>query len=205
MIIYVKKNWQMKYFNYNISDNFYFTNTINMTGDLSDNRSLESTWGETRKKRFLEQAGNYDNIIGKVFWDGTTNTLYQTKIVEARNGSEKAPEITKDVVKKGIQFIYDNQDMEQEELIDKLIELGCFFTLQDIKDQYPERLNTSTGDLRKRYPDSKDWPTSYYTCYWANLIANAMVDCQNRVYIQGQEMFLIPHYIRMLSRDDEEK
>lgn len=61
---------------------------------------------------------------------------YVKKIEDSREGKDII--ITKDVVVAGLKFIAEHPDMEQNQLIDELISLGCNFTLEDVKQQFPE-------------------------------------------------------------------
>ena len=45
--------------------------------------------------------------------------------------------ITMPTVIEGLKFIAENQTLSQEELIKGLLDLGCHFTLEDIKKQFP--------------------------------------------------------------------
>jgi hypothetical protein len=46
--------------------------------------------------------------------------------------------ITMPTVIEGLKFIAENQTLSQEELIKGLLDLGCNFTLEDIKKQFPD-------------------------------------------------------------------
>jgi len=174
-----------------------------MENDLKkDPEGIELKKKPTRDlEDILAQIDNPHKKIEELFWrnDATCDMLYKAKIVKARQS--KMVKITKDIIKEGLQFIYNNQEMDQQELVDELIKLGCFFTFDDIKKL--EWSNTSVDDLRKRFPNPKDWPDSYYIWYWANFIANTMASRTNRLYLQEQEMFLVPHYIEMLNNSEE--
>ena len=51
---------------------------------------------------------------------------------------EDGKPITMEVVIAGLKFIAENQSISQDELFDGLMKLGCTFTLDDIKEQFPE-------------------------------------------------------------------
>ena len=70
----------------------------------------------------------------------------------------------------GLKFIAEHPDMEQDQLVDELIKLGCNFTFDDIKKQFP-------GD-KKLFPGMKDGDLS---C-WASVIVNVMVSEYWRSY-----------------------
>ena len=51
--------------------------------------------------------------------------------------------ITKEAVIAGLKFIAENKDLNQEELIQGLFELGCNFTIEEINTQFPNIATTS--------------------------------------------------------------
>ena len=61
---------------------------------------------------------------------------YVEKVQASRTEDKKA--ITLEEVVNGLKFIAANRTMSQEELIEGLLKLGCNFTLDDIKQQFPE-------------------------------------------------------------------
>lgn len=103
--------------------------------------------------------------------------------------------ITQELVIAGLKFIAENQTISQQELVAGLLELGCNFTLEDIKNQVttPETslfTGMSRGDL----------------AYGASVIANARKDFLSRAYVS--ERFLsvdnntsIYNYIRIVTGD----
>ena len=64
--------------------------------------------------------------------------------VNASRTDEKKP-ITSEEVISGLKFIAEHQSMSQEELINGLLELGCNFSLEDIKQQFPEEIKLFEG------------------------------------------------------------
>ena len=68
---------------------------------------------------------------------------YAEKVQASRTG-EKKP-ITLEVVISGLKFIAEHQSMNQEELINGLLELGCNFSLEDIEQQFPEEIKLFEG------------------------------------------------------------
>ena len=103
--------------------------------------------------------------------------------------------ITQELVIAGLKFIAENQTISQEELTVGLLELGCNFTLEDIKNQVtsPEIslfAGMSQGDL---------------TC-GASVIANARKDFLSRVYVSDRFLSVdnntsIYNYIRIVTGD----
>ena len=55
---------------------------------------------------------------------------YQDIIFERTHGEPR--EVTKEKVIEGLKFIAEHQDMEQEELLNSLLDLGCDFSIEDI-------------------------------------------------------------------------
>ncbi len=68
---------------------------------------------------------------------------YVEKAKSNRKGEEKA--ITLEEVVSGLKFIAEHQSMSQEELIEGLLELGCDFSLKDIKQQFPTEIALLEG------------------------------------------------------------
>ena len=69
------------------------------------------------------------------------------KRVEATRTDMPEP-ITKEKVINGLKFIAENKDLDQEELIDGLLNLGCNFSFEDIKQQFPEKVEMFDGMLK---------------------------------------------------------
>lgn len=103
--------------------------------------------------------------------------------------------ITQELVIAGLKFIAENQTISQEELTAGLLELGCNFTLEDIKNQVttPETslfAGMSRGDL---------------AC-GASVIANARKDFFSRAYVSDRFLSVddntsIYNYIRIVTGD----
>lgn len=103
-------------------------------------------------KFYSATTRDIDDAYIKYFWETKTQhekdwitskrqKEYIRKIYSSRE--EEEIEITKDVVVAGLKFIAEHPDMERSQLIDKLISLGCKFTDEDIKQQFPETLKPS--------------------------------------------------------------
>lgn len=67
--------------------------------------------------------------------------------VEVSRTQETKP-ITLEEVISGLKFIVENQSLSQVELIDGLLELGCNFSREDIKKQFPEKIKLFDGIKR---------------------------------------------------------
>ena len=105
---------------------------------------------------------------------------YAKRIAESRDWVEEV-KITKENVVAGLKFIVEHQDMKQEELIDELIKLGCNFTFDDLKRQFPRE--------EKLFPGMKKGKLG---C-GASVIINYMVSERWRSYVED----------RFLSVDDD--
>ena len=66
------------------------------------------------------------------------------QIVEAGR-TDESRKITLDKVIAGLKFIAYNQNMDQKELIEGLLRLGCGFSLEDIVEQFPEQVKLFEG------------------------------------------------------------
>lgn len=77
---------------------------------------------------------SYRTHLGGNFQENEEH-LYAKRIAESRDWVEV--KITKENVVAGLKFIVEHQDMKQGELIDELIKLGCNFTFDDLKRQFP--------------------------------------------------------------------
>ena len=105
---------------------------------------------------------------------------YAKKIAESREWLKEV-RITKENVIAGLKFIVEHQDMEQDQLVDELIKLGCNFTFDDIKKQFPKEVKVFSG-----IKNGDLW------C-GASVIANSMVSEWWRLYVED----------RFLSVDDD--
>ena len=117
---------------------------------------------------------------------------YAKKIEAAKTGDNT---ITKEKVVDGLKFIAENQNMSQEELIDGLIDLGCTFSLDDIKNQFPEEVSISSGMKEGSLASG------------ATVIANARDnefgrDIVNDYFLAEDNDQSIYHVVRVLTEDD---
>ncbi len=141
---------------------------------------------EDRITREIETMRLVEDLIDKV-----------CSLKETLDRKEKGVSpITMDLVIKGLKFIAEHPEMEQEKLVDGLLALGCNFTFSDIDEQFPEkepiREGVKKGTLRSG----------------ALLIANAK-SVQSRKYVN--ELYLnhddenygsIYSYIRKVTGDE---
>ena len=163
-------------------------------------------WEQTRLQKSLPDHPEIDKkvVLSVSQLTDALKPLAKTckqMISEAREGLKKPPVITKELVAKGLQFICDNKDMEQTELVRNLIGFGCVFSIEDINNQYPDWNNKSAEELREREPNSNNWPIEYYIQEWARCILWTMESPVYRDYSQSQAMFTRPHTIKMLTKE----
>ena len=118
---------------------------------------------------------------------------YLAKVEAARTG-EKQP-ITQEKVVAGLKFIAEHRDMEQEELIDGLLALGCDFSLEDIREQFPEAGNLFDGMKAGK------------TNCGASVIANVRDSEYGRAFAEDRFLSLdddtsVYHFIRVATGDE---
>ena len=103
--------------------------------------------------------------------------------------------ITMEMVIKGLKFIAENQSLTREELKFGLLELGCDFTHEDIKEQFPQNIGLFEGMAQGNI-----------SC-GANVIVNMRESDYGKSY--GQNRFLsiddgtsVYHFIRVVTGDN---
>ena len=121
--------------------NFNWTKIYSVTTKDIDDAYFQYMWmtkaeSKERDRRFREEFKASERERKK------REEWYVKKIEDSREGKESII-ITKDAVVAGLKFIAEHPDMKQDELINKLISLGCNFTFEDIIQQFPECENTS--------------------------------------------------------------
>ena len=102
--------------------------------------------------------------------------------------------ITMPTVIEGLKFIAENQTLSQEELIKGLLDLGCNFTLEDIKKQFP-----GSGLLFEGMKKGE-------VACGASVIANARDSESGRAYCDDRFLSLddetsIYHFVRIVTGD----
>ncbi len=63
-------------------------------------------------------------------------TIYKQMVAQSKNPGEKVV-ISMPAIINGLKFIAENKDIDQIDLVQGLIDLGCNFTLDDINQQFP--------------------------------------------------------------------
>lgn len=121
---------------------------------------------------------------------------YQDIIFERTHGEPR--KVTKEKVIKGLKFIAEHQDMEQEELLNSLLDLGCDFSIEDI-----DREKQRTGEINDIFLGL----TLGTTTSGAYVLVNARDSESGRSYVK--EKFLstdsdstIYGYIRTVTGDN---
>lgn len=117
------------------------------------------------------------------------------QMVTSNRIPEKDVTITMSTVIEGLKFIAENQTLSQEELVKGLLDLGCNFTLEDIKKQFPAPSRLFEG-MRKCDLASG-----------ASVIANVRDTEYGRAYCDDRFLSLddetsIYHFIRIVTGDE---
>ena len=114
------------------------------------------------------------------------------RIAASRKGEIK---ITEDLVVDGLKYIAEHRNLSQEELIDGLLDLGCNFSMEDVKKQFPEEEETLDGLLRGSLKTG------------ACIIVNARDAKLGRAameerFFDNDDDISIYHFIRTVTHDD---
>lgn len=163
----------------------------------SDNVTMDRVYLEVTgrtKKEFDQQLLESREQFKKSMQEAKLEEEQEAQLVLESKKKCTLP-ITQELVIAGLKFIAENQTISQEELTAGLLELGCNFTLEDIKNQVttPE-INLfdgmSQGDL---------------IC-GATVIANARKDFLSRAYVSDRFLSVddntsIYNYIRIVTGD----
>lgn len=163
----------------------------------SDNVTMDRVYLEVTgrtKKEFDQQLLESRKQFKKSMQEAKLEEEQEVQLVLESKKKCTLP-ITQELVIAGLKFIAENQTISQEELTAGLLELGCNFTLEDIKNQVttPE-INLfdgmSQGDL---------------IC-GAIVIANARKDFLSRAYVSDRFLSVddntsIYNYIRIVTGD----
>lgn len=163
----------------------------------SDNVTMDRVYLEVTgrtKKEFDQQLLESREQFKKSMQEAKLEEEQEVQLVLESKKKCTLP-ITQELVIAGLKFIAENQTISQEELTAGLLELGCNFTLEDIKNQVttPE-INLfdgmSQGDLIRG----------------AIVIANARKDFLSRAYVSDRFLSVddntsIYNYIRIVTGD----
>lgn len=163
----------------------------------SDNVTMDRVYLEVTgrtKKEFDKQLLESREQFKKSMQEAKLEEEQEAQLVLESKKKCTLP-ITQELVIAGLKFIAENQTISQEELTAGLLELGCNFTLEDIKNQVttPETslfAGMSRGDL---------------AC-GASVIANARKDFISRAYVSDRFLSVdddtsIYNYIRIVTGD----
>lgn len=121
---------------------------------------------------------------------------YERRVMESNHG--EPVELNQDVIVEGLKFIAEHRDISQDELFDALLEIGCNFTLEDVKREMERTDNHGTVNQGLRTGD---------------IIAGASVICNMRDsdfgrdygddrFLSFDEDVSIYNYIRKATGDD---
>ena len=106
----------------------------------SETVSMDSAYKEvsgTTKEERDDSEQKYEDSFEKKNNDKLAREKeYADRVYERNHG--KPRNIEKDVVVNGLKFIAEHRDIDQFKLIDALLDLGCDFTLKDVKRESPE-------------------------------------------------------------------
>lgn len=163
----------------------------------SDNVTMDRVYLEVTgrtKKEFDQQLLESREQFKKSMQEAKLEEEQEVQLVLESKKKCTLP-ITQELVIAGLKFIAENQTISQEELTAGLLELGCNFTLEDIKNQVTtSEINLfdgmSQGDL---------------IC-GAIVIANARKDFLSRAYVSDRFLSVddntsIYNYIRIVTGD----
>ena len=109
----------------------------------SDNISMEAAYleitGMTKEEYEAEKQKLNEQFDEEFKKQKVLEEHYKEKVLESQN--EIPVSITQDKVVEGLKFIAENREIEQDKLNEALINLGCNFTLDDIKNEIKKEGN----------------------------------------------------------------
>lgn len=115
----------------------FHSDTITMDSAFKEVIGITKTEYDQRKK--LEEEMEEREEKARKFRE----LGYAEKVKESRK-NEKVT-ITKEAVVNGLKFIAEHPSISHDELVNGLLQLGCNFTFEDIKEQYPQPGNLAEG------------------------------------------------------------
>lgn len=166
----------------------------------SDNITMDSAYievtGKTKEEFEDEQKRMRQQWEEEEKEEKAREQRYQEIVLERTNGEPQ--EITQEKVVEGLKFIAEHQDMEQEDLLIALLDLGCTFSLDDVKKEV-ERTN-ATGSLF-------DGMRNGEMVAGASVICNVRDSEFGRSYADDRFLSLdddisIYHYVRKVTGDE---
>ena len=112
-----------------------FNGHILLSGNITVDKAYLEVMGCTKKEWEAKQKQWHEEYEQEERETKIREAGYKKTVAEQRSKSDG--KITKEKVVAGLKFIAEHQDMEQTELIQGLLALGCDFTLEDINQQFP--------------------------------------------------------------------
>ena len=163
----------------------------------SDTVTMDSAYREVMgctREEYIQKTKKYlEEYDKKSMAKEAREKEYLEKVAASRTDEKKV--ITLEEVIDGLKFIAEHQSMSQEELIDGLLDLDCNFTLEDIKQQFPEEIQLFEG-----------MKNGNIAC-GASVIANTIDSEYGRSYCEERFLSLdddisIYHFIRVVTGDE---
>ncbi len=167
----------------------------------SDTVTMESAYlevcGKTKEQVEEDQKKELERAAKREESRKEREQRYKRKVFESNNG--EPVEVSMDKVIEGLKYICEHRDVSQEELIDALLELGCNFTLEDVR--------------REIAKTEKEPLTIDKGLHTGDLIAGASVICNVRdsefgrayaedYFLENDNEISIYHFIRVVTKDE---
>ena len=112
---------------YDFNGHMLYSDTVTMDSAYLEVTGFTKKQFDERLQDFFKQLDIEEEAAKR------REEAYKERVAESNNNQPQT--ITMDQVIIGLKFIAEHRDMPQEELVDKLLELGCNFTLEDIKEE----------------------------------------------------------------------
>ena len=167
----------------------------------SDNISMEAAYieitGKTKEEYEKEKQELYDQFEDEYKKQKVLEQHYKEKVLESQN--EIPVSITQEKVVEGLKFIAENREIEQDKLNEALINLGCNFSLEDIKNELKKEDNYNKSLF--------DGMTDADPYAGATVICNTRDSDFGRIYVNDRFLDYdsdssIYHYIRKATGDE---
>ena len=120
-----------------------FNGEILHSEGLSFDSAYKQVLGVTRAE-YQEQQKKWLEEYRKEQAELKLRKIEYEKLIASR-ATEESRKVTKEKVVAGLKFITEHQDLEQLELINGLLDLGCAFTFDDIRKQLPVSVGPFEG------------------------------------------------------------
>ena len=167
-----------------------YSNTVTMDSAFKEVCGMTKEELEKAKEKMIKDHNEFEKECRK------REKHYKQLLDESRIPGEVV-KITMPLVIEGLKFIAENQTLNQEELVKGLLEIGCNFTLEEVKNQAPLDNKDSLFEGMKKGNLSAG----------AGVIANTRDSIMSRSFCK--EHFLdydddvsIYHFIRLVTNDE---